>query len=112
MSEHPNMVPYACDDPNLGLDEIADIDEHLHSCAECRDFVLFIRKMNESLGHDIGVKRWEESQRIASILEDNAGDTVKTAKVLGLNHDQLLARLETPALRFLMRSKSKTKREL
>ena len=107
MTKHPDMVPYACEDPKLTVNEIADIDEHLHSCAECRDLVLFIQKMNSSLGHEVGVKRWKETQNIAKVLEDNDWDEARTAEALGMSYDVLLAQLEKPALRWLVESKLK-----
>lgn len=57
---HPDVTRYAFDDPELTVQEIAAVDEHLHTCAECRDSVLFIRKFNDQLsaeaaaGKDIG----------------------------------------------------------
>ena len=107
MTKHPDMVPYACEDPSLTVDEIADIDEHLHSCAECRDFVLFVQKMNRSLGYERGVARWQETQMIAKVLEENEWDEARTAKALGMDHNVLLARLERPALRALVENRLK-----
>lgn len=109
MTNHPDVVPYACDDERLTVAEIADIDEHLHSCADCRDLVLFIQKVNQDLGYERGVKHWEETRNIEKVLERNDWDRAKAAKALGMSFETLLARIENSGyLRRIMASKLKT----
>jgi uncharacterized protein len=45
---HPDVVAYARS-LDLPAAEKAEIDTHLKECGECRDFVLFIRKVNATL---------------------------------------------------------------
>ncbi len=49
--KHPNVVAYARS-LDLPAAEKAKIETHLKKCGECRDFVLFIRKVNASLEFD------------------------------------------------------------
>lgn len=87
MSKHPNLVRYACGDPDLTVAEIAAIDEHLHSCTECKDFVLLIHKVNTFLTSEGGYAGWIE--KIASILEENDWDKEKAAKALGISSTRI-----------------------
>ena len=54
--KHPDVVPYAQYDP-LTPEQRAGIEQHLVSCEECRDLVLFIRKTNATLQYEGKISR-------------------------------------------------------
>ena len=66
--EHPDVVPYAQDEnlPDEERAKLPEIFEHLKSCAECRDLVLFIRKMNATLRYEGKVSRVAEALRMST----------------------------------------------
>ena len=56
MNEHPNVTAYA-QYSVLTTEERENIEEHLKVCGECRDRVLFIRKMNATLQREGRIDR-------------------------------------------------------
>ncbi len=54
--EHPDVVPYAQNDP-LTKEQRASIEQHLADCGECRDLVVFVRKTNATLQFEGKISR-------------------------------------------------------
>jgi predicted anti-sigma-YlaC factor YlaD len=66
---HPDLAQYVCDEDSLSVGALADIDEHVYECAQCRELLLFIRKINSKLIDDGRAARnlpSREQLRIAS----------------------------------------------
>jgi hypothetical protein len=81
---HPDVTAYAQFFP-LSAAEIADIEEHLKRCGECRDLVLFIRKTNATLRQEGRIAR------VAKALRTDIDD-IKREMRLGTSIAELINR--------------------
>lgn len=62
---HPDVVPYAQNDP-LTDEQRAAVEQHLRECGECRDRVLFSRKVDATLRYEGRLSRVANALRITT----------------------------------------------
>ena len=82
--KHPDVTAYAQFFP-LSAAEMARIEKHLQQCGECRDLVLFIRKINATL------RREGRIARVAKALRTDIDD-IKREMRLGTSIAELINR--------------------
>ena len=82
--KHPDVTAYAQFFP-LSAAEMASIEKHLQQCGECRDLVLFIRKINATLRQEGRIAR------VAKALRTDIDD-IKREMRLGTSIDELINR--------------------
>jgi len=82
--KHPDVTAYAQFFP-LSAAEIAGIEKHLKRCGECRDLVLFIRKINATLRQEGRI------DRVAKALRTDIDD-IKREMRLGTSIDEVINR--------------------